>query len=87
MGAVMAETADKTVDTVGASEHFGERGMPYSPRTLEGWRCEGFGPPYLKPRAKRGIIRYRLRDLDEWLAAQIVEPNGSRRARTRRKAS
>jgi hypothetical protein len=38
-----------------------------SPRTLESWRRDGFGPKWLK--LGRSVC-YRVRDLRDWLAAQ-----------------
>jgi hypothetical protein len=35
------------------------------PKTLEFWRYQGIGPPWL--RISRRCVRYRLRDLDTWL--------------------
>ena len=44
-------------------------GLP-SARTLESWRCRGYGPPFvrLSPR----LVRYRAIDIDRWLAARVV---------------
>lgn len=40
-----------------------------SPRTLERWRVDGDGPPYIKlGPGLRAKVLYRLRDLDAWLA-------------------
>jgi hypothetical protein len=36
------------------------------PQTLHGWRGTGFGPKYVK---QGRMIGYRVKDLDEWLAA------------------
>ena len=33
--------------------------------TLQRWRCEGGGPPYLKPKPR--IVRYQQSALDAWL--------------------
>ena len=41
-----------------------------SPRTLEGFRIRGGGPPYAK--LTQGLVRYRPADLDTWLEARIV---------------
>ena len=38
-----------------------------SPRTLDGWRCDGTGPPYLKLSHK--VVRYVEHELLEWLAS------------------
>jgi hypothetical protein len=40
-----------------------------SPRTLERWRVDGDGPPYIKlGPGLRAKVLYRLSDLDAWLA-------------------
>ena len=36
-------------------------------KTLENWRVEGYGPPYLKIRK---YVRYRPEDVDAWLASR-----------------
>lgn len=46
------------------------------PRTLRQWRYLGEGPTYLKVGA---LVRYRPRDVEEWLKAQ--EREGAVRAR------
>jgi predicted DNA-binding transcriptional regulator AlpA len=46
------------------------------PRTLRQWRYVGSGPKYLKVGA---TVRYRARDIEEWLEAQ--EREGAGRAR------
>lgn len=44
------------------------------PKTLAEWASKGTGPPY----AKFGRhVRYRLRDLLEWEAAQFVDRDGN----------
>jgi predicted DNA-binding transcriptional regulator AlpA len=40
------------------------------PRTLRQWRYLGSGPKYLKVGA---AVRYRARDVEEWLSAQERE--------------
>lgn len=42
--------------------------LALSERTLEGWRLRGEGPPFV--RLSRNAVRYRLRDLDAWIAAR-----------------
>lgn len=44
----------------------------YSVRTLERWRREGGGPPFIRKNGpkKRGRIRYRKGDLDTWIEQQ-----------------
>ena len=45
-----------------------------SPKTLETWRCTGrHGLPYI--RVGR-LVRYRMRDLEEWLAARSQDHTG-----------
>jgi hypothetical protein len=44
-------------------------------RTLEAWRYQGVGPPYIRAGiGMRAKVRYRLSDLDAWLDAQTVRP-------------
>jgi hypothetical protein len=38
-----------------------------SPRTLERWRTQGFGPPFIKVGHR---VVYRQRDVDRWLDEQ-----------------
>ncbi len=38
--------------------------------TLKAWRRRGTGPTYI--RLNNAHVRYRLRDLDEWIDAQAV---------------
>ena len=45
--------------------------LSLSPHTLRNWRSYGEGPPALK--LNGGAIRYRVEDLDRWLATQVVE--------------
>ncbi|MBL8146432.1 MAG: helix-turn-helix domain-containing protein [Anaerolineae bacterium] len=45
--------------------------LALSPKTLERFRLDGTGPVYLKAGpGKRARVRYRLADLDAWLATQ-----------------
>jgi hypothetical protein len=41
------------------------------PRTLEGWRLRGYGPRFV--RISPRCIRYRPKDIERWLAKQVVE--------------
>ncbi|WP_440711946.1 helix-turn-helix transcriptional regulator [Gordonia sp. FQ] len=43
--------------------------------TLERWRKRGIGPAYVQVNGKS--IVYRVSDLDEWLAANVVRPGES----------
>jgi hypothetical protein len=38
--------------------------LAVNPRTMEGWRCRGDGPPFIR---LGRVIRYRLQDLHTWL--------------------
>jgi predicted DNA-binding transcriptional regulator AlpA len=42
-----------------------------SQRTLQAWRLLGHGPRYIKVRRS---VRYRVTDIEQWLAAQTVTP-------------
>lgn len=42
-----------------------------SPKTLERWRREGFGPAFLKAGNKR--IRYPVVELDNWVRKNIIQ--------------
>ena len=39
------------------------------PQTLSAWICRGGGPPYIKVGR---CVRYRLTDLERWLASRTV---------------
>ncbi len=53
------------------------------PQTLRVWRHRGRGPAFLKPVGK---IKYRLDDLDKFLAeSRVVPGEAKRQARTTRK--
>lgn len=43
--------------------------MKLTARTLQAWRYRGYGPRHV--RISRRAIRYRLRDLDDWLRARV----------------
>ena len=44
-------------------------------QTLRNWRSAGSGPPAIK--LNGGAIRYRLGDLDAWIAAQREDPDAA----------
>lgn len=45
--------------------------LHYSPRTLERWRVNGYGPPFLKlGKGKGGKVVYDDTKVDEWAAMQ-----------------
>lgn len=43
--------------------------LALSKRTLEKWRTSLKGPPYVK---MNGAVRYRLEDLEQWVADQVT---------------
>lgn len=43
-------------------------------RTIENWRSNSKGPPYVK----LGNIRYRKEDVLAWVESNIVKPNASK---------
>jgi predicted DNA-binding transcriptional regulator AlpA len=45
-----------------------------SVRTLQAWRLQEKGPPYLHVERS---VRYRLSDIEKWLDAQTVQPKPS----------
>jgi hypothetical protein len=46
-------------------------------KTMRAWRLRGRGPRYLKyGTGKAGAVRYRIGDLEAFLAASAVNPNG-----------
>lgn len=62
----------RAVKTRDASEHVG-----LSESTLEKRRLTGDGPPFVKiGRA----VRYRICDLDAWIAAQLTQSTSEQRA-------
>jgi hypothetical protein len=36
------------------------------PRTMQEWRCKGGGPPFIRVSSR--CVRYRLSDLEQWVA-------------------
>jgi predicted DNA-binding transcriptional regulator AlpA len=46
--------------------------LAVSPRTLEQWRVRGAGPRFV--RLSRRAVRYRRRDLHDWIAERVVQP-------------
>lgn len=43
-------------------------------KTLRKWRSEGAGPPFVR---MGGAVRYRLPDVEAWIAANTVTPGGA----------
>ncbi len=58
----LSSTRPQRLDTIGAAKFVG-----VSKRTLEKWRYEGGGPPYLKLGRR---VLYCLGDLEEWISRQ-----------------
>jgi hypothetical protein len=55
----------RLLETVHAADELG-----LSPRTLEGWRRRGEGPPYLKIGRR---VKYRPEDIEAYKAARLHE--------------
>jgi hypothetical protein len=51
-------------------------GLPVA--TLANWRCAGKGPPFLRVGRH---VRYRRRDVDLWIDAQVRHPEAVARDR------
>ncbi len=43
--------------------------LGFSVRTLQGWRCRGGGPQFV--RISHSCIRYRREDLDGWIESRL----------------
>lgn len=63
-------SADQFLDTRQAAAY-----LHHSKSCLEWWRLENRGPRYFK---FGGRIRYRVSDLDNWLAARVVKTSEDR---------
>ena len=48
-----------------------------SPRTLERLRCAGGGPLFIR---LRGSVRYRLEDLQSWIASRVFANTSEKEA-------
>ena len=42
-----------------------------SPRTMQDWRCDKVGPPFVVPRN----VKYDVRDLDNWVDERRFTPS------------
>lgn len=60
------------VDTKGAAERIG-----LASKTLENMRTRGDGPQFMK---LGRAVRYRIADLDAWMAARLVSSTSERAA-------
>jgi predicted DNA-binding transcriptional regulator AlpA len=62
---------EDAMSTVEAAAYIGMH-----PSTLANWRLAGVGPKYVSlgsDKNKRGKVRYRKRDLEEWLESRVRE--------------
>lgn len=64
---VAVATGDPLMDETQAGHYLGGERSPLSPRTLQRWRLEGFGPSFV---SVGRLIRYRRSSLDLWLAGR-----------------
>lgn len=67
--------ADVIYDERGAGAYIGGADRPISARTFQRWRQRGFGPKFLRVGTQ---IRYRQRDLDEWLSDRVAQSTADR---------
>lgn len=51
---------------------------PVSVRTLQDWRTDGLGPDFVTLSAK--MIRYRVYDVDSWIASKVRTNRAARAA-------
>ncbi len=55
--------------TVLLTEQAASKHLAVEARTLQQWRVTGSGPPFV--RVSRRCVRYRVADLDAWIAERI----------------
>ena len=60
----------RNLTTCEAAEYCQARGIPFTKKTLEAWRCYGRGPAFHKIGRK---IYYKKEDLDRFLEGERVE--------------
>lgn len=65
-----SDSADRLLTEEQAAEF-----LNLSVRTLQGWRCNGFGPKFV--RISRRMIRYRRQDLLDWINSRTVANTSS----------
>jgi hypothetical protein len=68
------ESSKRYVRTPGAAKR-----LDAAPQTLERWRCEGSGPPFIRLTPK--LIVYDLDDLDAWCLSRKVSSTSEIRAK------
>jgi len=66
---------DMIFDERAAGAYIGGADSPISARTFQRWRQRGFGPKFLRVGSQ---IRYRQRDLDDWLSGRIAQSTADR---------
>ena len=59
------DAADELLKEADAAEF-----LKVSVRTLQGWRCSGDGPKFVRVSGR--MIRYRRQDLLDWIASRTV---------------
>jgi hypothetical protein len=59
--------------------------LQLAPVTLKIWRRKKIGPPY--SRLSRGVIRYLVEDLDNYVRQCRVEPKGMRPMRAKKRSA
>ena len=64
------ESEQENFATKGAASYLKERGTPFTPGTLETWRCLGKGPRFRRIGRK---VFYSKADLDQFARGQVVE--------------
>ncbi len=77
--ATASEVRDPLLTTKEAAEYLG-----VTPRCAEAWRVRGGGPPFVRISAR--AVRYRLSDLNHWIAQRVrtstSDPGRGTRRRT-----
>ncbi len=58
------------------------RRLGLKPQTIRSWRLSGYGPPYIRLGDRiSGRVLYRIADVEQWLAARVVESTAAERAK------
>lgn len=81
-----AANTNTILDEVAAPAKVAAQMLGVSPRTLANWRSEGKGPDYVRLGRRHSAVVYRVDDLKDWLAANVVDAKtGQPRARKTRR--
>lgn len=73
----MVTESSRPYSEADAAEYLG-----LQPQTLRLWRSQRRGPAYIKLGTGRfARVRYRVQDLDAWLAGQVITPRRPGRPR------